>query len=194
MNVQVACSKEKENILTILAGEDEKEMDENTKVILKLEERNFHVDSAGWEKIWRGWLGQKSFLMNPEGDICEFLHGKFKGEQLFSWRAARRETRRAGKFMPNSDEWEIYGLSIPNIVFAGRHCIKVCCGYSVDRVFEDQGNRAYFWCDDDLNVPHWHRLSREAYSYEIGLIGLNGSSSVATPKSYAQSVRCFEKK
>lgn len=44
--------------------------------------------------------------MNPEGDIIEFVGGKFDGEQHFDYNAMIRETTKAEKRIPTSEEWQ----------------------------------------------------------------------------------------
>lgn len=85
---------------------------------LKLEEYNFHIDSTGWKKIA---VDSEEYLENPEGDVWEILNSEAKGEQLFTWDAAMRETQRAGKRMPTREEFKILKTKsdIPNLIFAG---------------------------------------------------------------------------
>lgn len=167
-------------------------MNENTDEILEFEEKNFRVDSAGWEKIWKGWFGRDSYLLNPEGDICEFLHGKYKGEQLFCWHAAKRETYRAGKIMMGSYEWHRLrdaGKDMPNVVFAGRYCVRVYRAVGDFSGFEDQGKLACFWFSDDRNSNY----SDDASGYYISADKVMSPGSLSTPRNYALSVRCVKK-
>ncbi len=62
--------------------------------VRQFEDHNFKVNSKGWKKIK---VDGESYLENPEGDIWEILEGKAKGEQLFTYDATMRETKKAGK-------------------------------------------------------------------------------------------------
>jgi len=166
-------------------------MNENADEILEFEDKNFHIDSTGWEKVWRGWFGLESYLLNPEKDVCEFLRGKFKGEQLFTWLAARRETERAGKIMMDSVEWpELKEISsdMPNIVLAGRFCVRVYRGVGNLSGFEGQGKLACFWLGDDYKSYHSNNASCIHINYNKRI------ECIENPKNYALSVRCLRPK
>ena len=119
---------------------------QTTKNILKLEDKNFRINSTGWEKR-RVHVGETEggdeYLVNPEGDVWEILSGKHKGEQLFTWDAARRETEKAGKRILTVEEMaDILKTKedVSNLIFAGY--------FEKDglRAFYDgQGRSAYFW-------------------------------------------------
>ena len=79
-----------------------------------LEDHNFRVSSEGWRKIT---VDDKEFLVNDEKDIWEINEGEYKGEQLFTWKAAMRETKKAGKEIPTIEE--LCDEDIENIVYAG---------------------------------------------------------------------------
>ncbi|EKD30082.1 MAG: hypothetical protein ACD_78C00161G0002 [uncultured bacterium (gcode 4)] len=68
-----------------------------------LEPENFHIDSTGWKEI-RLPQGIR-IKINPEEDVTEILEGEFRGEQYFSHNAAIRETKKAGKKIPDNEEW-----------------------------------------------------------------------------------------
>ncbi len=108
----------------VLRGEYEVGPDEwkpfLTKVV-DLEPYNFRVDSTGWEKKQDDCFNI-DYLENKEGDIFEIASGEFKGEQLFTWDAMMRETKKAGKRVPTDKEWKKLVKSkkdISNLVFAG---------------------------------------------------------------------------
>jgi len=69
---------------------------------LELEDYNFRVNSDGWKKIT---VDEKEYLENPEADIWEILDGAARGEQLFTFNAAKRETKKAGKRIPTDEEF-----------------------------------------------------------------------------------------
>ena len=96
--------------------------------MIELEMENFRVDSTGWRKFIdnQGII----YLENSNKDIQEyvgagnkidpmFVHG-LVGEQLFTLPAAIRETKKAGKRIPNLQEWKI---SIRNVT-PKHYCLK----------------------------------------------------------------------
>jgi putative sterol carrier protein len=62
------------------------------EIIMELEDHNFRINSDGWKKIT---VDGKRYLENPEKDVLELLDGECVGEQLFTYEAAMRETKRA---------------------------------------------------------------------------------------------------
>ncbi|MFA7298886.1 MAG: hypothetical protein WC010_04555 [Candidatus Absconditabacterales bacterium] len=81
------------------------------EILLKLEKENFKIDSTNWKEIQD--LAGVKVLVNPEGDVWEYLEGNSKGEQLFTGPeykngklikegSAIRETKKAGKKLPTS--------------------------------------------------------------------------------------------
>lgn len=69
----------------------------------RFERRNFRVASHGWPK--RVLADGRLIQTNPGGDITELLEGSLAGEQLFTWEAALRETAKAGKRLPSTEDW-----------------------------------------------------------------------------------------
>lgn len=68
-----------------------------------LEKENFCIFSEGWETLTlKNGVRVKT---NALRDVWELCDGDYAGEQHFTIRAAHRETERAGKRMPTSDEW-----------------------------------------------------------------------------------------
>jgi hypothetical protein len=80
-----------------------------------LEKSNFRIDSTGWE-IRQSRRDGTRFKINPEGDVTELLEGEFAGEQHFTWDAAMRETAKAGKRMPTSEEWGVIIRRSPDLI------------------------------------------------------------------------------
>ena len=68
---------------------------------LELEDYNFKINSDGWKKITVGW---ENYLVNEKEDIWEILDEECKGEQLFTWDAAMRETKKLGKTIPTDEQ------------------------------------------------------------------------------------------
>jgi len=60
---------------------------------LELEEENFKINSDGWKKIT---VDNEEYLENPEKDVWELLSEECRGEQLFTYDSAMRETKKAG--------------------------------------------------------------------------------------------------
>lgn len=113
----------------------------------ELEENDFSVDSNDWEVISVEVInaGGVRCKISPQGDIWEFLEGKYAGRQLFTWDAAIRETKKAGKQMPSDAEFSRFLKTrgnMPNVVFAGN--------YHYNGFFEKQGERAVFWSRSKL--------------------------------------------
>lgn len=109
-----------------------KEFDIDTPKKLTLEPNNFRVNSKGWKK--KNCQGVTSKI-NPKGDIVEYVSGVSKeliGEQLFTWDAAMRETKKAGKRMPTDEEFN--GLEKELL------CCNVFPGYRfTDGLFYNRG-------------------------------------------------------
>ena len=74
--------------------------------MIELEKKNFRINSEGW-KILTNSQGI-TYRENSEKDIWEYVDGVDEGligQQLFTWDAAMRETKKAGKRMPSDEEW-----------------------------------------------------------------------------------------
>ncbi len=90
-----------------------------TKKKLKLEDHNFRVDSADWARII---VDGEEYLVNPQGDIWQIIGEEADGEQLFTWNAAMRETKKTGKRMPTDEEFSKIlktKKDMPNLILAG---------------------------------------------------------------------------
>jgi hypothetical protein len=84
---------------------------------IQFEDTNFRINSDDWKKKT---VEGKSYLENPQGDIWEILEKGFEGEQLFTWEAAIRETKKAGKTMPTREDFEkVFTDVIPDWPKAG---------------------------------------------------------------------------
>ena len=68
---------------------------------LELEEENFKINSDGWKKIT---VDNEEYLENPEKDVWELLSEECRGEQLFTYDSAMRETKKAGKLIPSDEQ------------------------------------------------------------------------------------------
>jgi len=86
-----------------------KKLDEITSLLqnkeikrpLELEEKNFKINSDGWHKIT---IDSEEYLENPEKDVWESLSEECRGEQLFTYDSAIRETKKAGKLIPSDEQ------------------------------------------------------------------------------------------
>lgn len=123
--------------------------------MLNLEQHNFRVPEINgippskWEKEKSG------LLVAPTGDVWSVnLPGeKEHGEQLFTWDAAIREAKRAGKRIPTDAEFsELFKTQadMPNLVFAGYR--------PTDGSFASRATYAYFWASSQLDgTTAWYR-------------------------------------
>ena len=143
---------------------------------LELEDHNFKVNSDGWKKIT---VYDVEYLENREGDIWEILENEARGEQLFTWKSAMRETEKAGKRMPTDSEFtELLKTKedMPNLVFSGYR--------NTDGAFYNSGTDTYFWSSSVSGANAWKRY-------------LHSSISTVFRSPYDQaggfSVRCLKK-
>ena len=143
---------------------------------LEFEDHNFKVNSVGWEKIT---VDDESYLVNEEEDIWEFLDGYAKGEQLFTWDSAMRETKKAGKKVPTDEELDILLKTkedMPNLVYAGYR-------YPSGAFFH-LGSHAYFWSSSQSSsADAWSRLLTSSESRV---------SRFTNSKTFGFSVRCLK--
>ncbi len=148
---------------------------EPVKKTIQLEDHNFRVDSDGWKKIT---VNEKEYLESPSADIFEILDGAEKGEQLFTWESAMRETEKAGKRLPTDEEiTEVLKTKedLENITFPGHR--------NTDGSFGNQGSHTYIWSSSARGSDAWMRI---LYS---------GNSTVyryTDSQSYGFSVRCVK--
>ena len=131
---------------------------------LKFEDHNFRVDSDGWKKIT---VDGGEYLENPEKDIWEILNEKARGEQLFTFEAMQRETKKAGKTVPTDEQFtELLKEKedMPNLVLAGfRHS---------NGSFINLSSNAYLWSSSQYSSTYaWSRYlnssSTTVYRYYI---------------------------
>ncbi len=103
--VQAFLAKKNEKISIKKKWDHTKEIKEILEALPILEKKNFRISSKKnrEEIISPNWVRVK---VNPEWDVREYLEGKNKWEQLFTYKAAIRETKLAGKNMP--DSWKVY--------------------------------------------------------------------------------------
>jgi len=161
---------EKEKILKEIS----KLLDKYNLPTLELEDHNLKINSDGWKKIT---VNDKEYLENPEKDIWEILGKEARGEQLFTWKSAMRETEKANKRMPTDEEFsELLKTKedMPNLVFTGYR--------STNTLFYYLGTHSYFWSSSVSGSNAWHR---HLYS------SLSTVSRYPLNQAYGFSVRCL---
>jgi hypothetical protein len=143
---------------------------------LTLEPHNHRVDSTGWKKKT---VDGVEFLVSPCGGITEYTDGEDKGEQLFSWDAAIREAKKAGKRIPTDEEWsELLKIKsdMPNLVFAGLR--------DTDGSFAYRATYAYFWASSQFDgTTAWRHYLGSSYATVY---------RYPVSKQYGFSLRCLE--
>jgi hypothetical protein len=99
LDMEASNEENKQSISDVL--QQLKEDKESKESIPELSDRNFRVENTS---EWVEKTDEKGikYLENPEGDVCEYLEGEQKGEQLFTDESALRETEKAGKTFPES--------------------------------------------------------------------------------------------
>jgi len=167
------------------------ELIENSEQSLKLEAHNFRVNSDNWKKIT---VDGGEYLENPEKDIWEILNEKARGEQLFTFEAMQRETKKAGKTVPTDEQFtELLKEKedMPNLVFAGyRNTDGAFYNFSslkekTDGAFYHISSYAGFWSSLESGSYAW---SRTLYSSDSTVYRR------AYHKTYGFSVRCVKGK
>ena len=147
----------------------------NKSKILKLESKNFRVNSDDWIKKTKNYL---KILESPTKDIWEINEGELRGEQLFTWDSAIRETKKANKRIPTDEEWgKLVDTKedIENLLFAG-HCYTNGC-------FCSQGSDTNFWSSSESSTDAWMRYLFSSYS----IVGRH-----TFDKALGFSVRCIQ--
>lgn len=140
---------------------------------IQLEDFNFRVNSDGWKKIT---VEGEKYLVNPEEDIWEIFDGDYRGEQLFTWEAAMRETKKVGKRLPSDEEFEEVlntKEDIKNVTFLGYRY--------TDGTFFFRGTFAYLWSSSQSGSTAWYR---HLYS------GDSTVDRITNAKALGFSVRC----
>lgn len=143
---------------------------------MKLQQHNFRVDSTGWKKETRNGV---TVLVSPCGGITEYASEDHnKGQQLFTWDAAMRETKKAGLRIPTDKEF--YELvktkeDIPNLIFTGYR--------DTTGSFYTRGTYANLWSSSESGVSAWYRYLNSAF-YTV--------ARDIYDKANGFSVRCLE--
>ena len=114
---------------------------------------------------------------NPEKDIWECRDG-FVGEQLFTWNAAMRETKKAGKRMPTKEEFKALVKTREDI----KNLILV--GYGGEHNFYGRTSNALFWSSTcAYTMKSWYAILQKKHN--LMLTGIHN-------QKYVLSVRCIK--
>ncbi len=134
-----------------------------------LDKENFKIDSANRKIDDAIWVvnGQRISIkvkINPEWDVREYVSGvpsAFIGQQMFTYAAALRETKKAGKSLPVDQNalhdaiatmsWDTELQKYKNY-FAAANTKLAGCYSSWLHVFDDIGIRWYYWLDDGTRL------------------------------------------
>ena len=139
---------------------------------LELEEENFKINSDGWKKIT---VDNEEYLENPEKDVWELLSEECRGEQLFTYDSAIRETKKAGKLIPSSELLKTVE-DLKNVVFPG---FRTTYGS-----YSNQGYDLYLWSSSEASsTSAWCRY----FIYSRSVVGRYAGSG-----GYGFSVRCLK--
>jgi len=143
---------------------------------LELEEHNFKINSDGWKKIT---VDNEEYLESPEKDVWELLSEECRGEQLFTYAAAIRETKKAGKLIPSDNELsellktaeDLKNVKLP--------------GYRITNgAYYALGSYLFLWSSTESSSTNaWRRYIFSAYSTVY-----RGAGS----KGYGFSIRCLK--
>lgn len=137
----------------------------------QLEDFNFRVNSDKWKEIT---IKGEKYLKNKKEDIWE---SKSTGEQLFTWEAAMRETKKAGKRIPTDKEFSFLLKTkedMKNLIFAGYRGTNGSFGRTAN---------AYFWSSSQRGANAWLRHLNSSYATVL---------RYTNSKAYGFSVRCFK--
>ena len=145
---------------------------------LSLEENNFKVErTKEWKKITSP--NGVDVYENPTKDIWEYADGELEGEQLFTWGAAMRETKKAGKRMPTNEEFSEIVKSksdVANLKYAG---YRSKSGYYYFRTYNDD-----LWSSTQSDSSNaWYRY----FNYSMDSVDRDTYT-----KEYGFSVRCIK--
>ena len=151
-------------------------LSEEEIISIELEDHNFKINSDGWEKIT---VDGVAYLQNKEKDIWEFLEGECKGEQLFTYDAAMRETKKEGKLIPSDEQIEELlntKEDLKNITYPGFR--------NTDNKFYTLSSYLVLWSSTPSGPSNaWRRYLLSSYSTVY---------RHANPRAYGFSVRCLK--
>ena len=138
---------------------------------IKLEPKNFKINSDGWVK--KTDENGVEYLENPEWDIWELLSN---WEQLFTWEAGMREVDKAGKRLPTDEEFKkVAREDWSDVIYTGYR--------KTDGFFYDLGYRAGFWSSTENGSNIFYRYLDSSHSAVIRF---------ACNKTNGFSIRCVQ--
>ena len=157
----------KEKIINLLKQIE----NELKKEKIELEEKNFKINSDNWtKKTDKDW---EEYLENETADVWQLLSN---GEQLFTWDAAIRETKKAGKRVPTDEEFEELNKEyFGEIIHTGYR--------SPNGSFYNLGDGAHFWSSSEIDNNAWNKfLFSSSFTVNRNI----------NDKSYGFSIRCIK--
>ncbi len=145
---------------------------------IELESENFKINSTGWERVIDN---QKDILINKKGDVKEIVGGKYDGEQLFTWRAAMRETKKVEKRIPTDEEFRCVDdddlKKSPPVGYRDANNFYSC-----------ESLLSFLWTSTKNKTGNWKRyLHFEKNKNKLDISRYMGS------EEYGLSVRCIKK-
>jgi len=168
--------KKLDDIISLIKKDKNIRLREYIKRPLELEEENFKINSDGWHKIT---IDSEEYLENPEKDVWELLSEECRGEQLFTYDAAMRETEKAGKLIPSDEQ-------LSELLKAAEDLKNVKLpGYrGTNGAFYFLGSYLYLWSStESSSTTAWRRYIFSSYSTV---------APSAVSKGYGFSVRCLK--
>ena len=158
--------------------------------IFGLEANNFQIPSNNWKPIvlTSGELAKA----NPQMDVIELASRTCAGEQLFTYEACMRETKRLGKIVPSVERWNsVIQTAERQCGKSGMHAgrevrnmleIRMIGGIDpIDHTLRGSGNEGFFW----TNLPHG------AFSYYVRFEKTGGIFTARFMRESFYSVRCL---
>jgi len=148
-----------------------------------LENTNFKIDSSEWKE--KKIAGTK-VKINEEWDITEYLEWELAWEQLFTWYAAMRESKKLWKRLSPADDDNREFQAIIEKVWV-KEFNKLFPGYRLTggREFWDRGSFLSFWSASFF--------TNEGCAYSMNMNkGVSGANRHWNYRAGGLSVRCFK--
>lgn len=169
----------------------------NTRVSPVCRNETFGMETANFRILSDGWnssiltTGERAKI-NPLNDVIELASGTFAGEQLFTYEACMRETKRVSKTVPSIERWNsiiqtaerlCHGQGrLAGIELRERLGIRLVGEInSIDRTLRGSGNEGFYWS----NLPHG------AFSYYVRFEKTGGIFTARFTRESFYSVRCL---
>lgn len=155
-----------------------------------LERENFRIDSSDWKTATLA--DGTRIKINPRADAIEILDHPNRGEQLFTWAAAMRETSKAGRLMPSASRWiEIIRSATPDGTDGhyDRGTIRETLGIPLVG-HADEGPNAIL--NSGCEGYYWAASENKSATYVLNAKTMATSNVCHALKNYAFSVRCLQ--